>query len=194
MKLLKQISLLLVLAFSINGYSQEKLAILPFTFTDNGHLSEQEGKNAQKYLIEYINKKQKHFKVKAMNARNINVALHKAGITIESLDDYTTKEIADAVGADYILLGSIDKTLQGSNNVNVTTESKNSKGWNKNSKNTFGSSSSNNTYEATVYISIFDKNNNSIYDKSKGNVFIDFTSDSWKNSIVWHVRHFPLYH
>ena len=35
-----------------------------------------------------------------MNARDVNVKLHKAGITPQTLDDYTSKEIAEAIGAD----------------------------------------------------------------------------------------------
>ena len=170
------------------------MAVLPFSFTDNGNISVQEGKEAQKYLIGYINKKHKHFNVTVMNSRDVNVGLHKAGITTETLDDFTTSEIAEAIGADYVLIGSIDKILQGSSSVSVTNESNHKKDWTGSTKSTIGTSSTSNTYQATVYISIFDRNNNVIYDKSKGNVFIDFTAESWKNSIVWHIRHFPLYH
>lgn len=191
MKHINQLLLIFILLFSINIQAQEKLAILPFVFSDNGHQSIQEGKEAQQFLIGFIHKKHKHFNITVINARDVNVALHKAGITNETMDDFTTSEIAEAVGADYILMGSIDKILQGSNSVSVSTESKN-KNWN-GSKNTFGSTSTNSTFEATVYISIFNKSGEVIFDKSKGNIFIDFTSESWKNSIIWLTRHFPLY-
>ena len=194
MNYLKKITLIFIILFSAQGYSQNKLAILPFAFTDNGNVSVQEGKEAQQFLIGYINKKHKHFNVTVMNARDVNVGLHKAGITTETVDDFTTSEIADAVGADYVLIGSIDKVLQGSSSVNITSESNHKKDWTGSTKSTVGSSSTSNTYQATVYISIFDKNNKVIYDKSKGNVFIDSSSESWKNSIIWQVRHFPLYH
>ena len=113
MKYLKKITLIFILLLSTQGYSQKKLAILPFTFSDNGHISVQEGKEAQQFLIGYINKKHKHFNVTVMNGRDVNVKLHKAGITADTMDDFTTSEIAEAVGADYILIGSIDKVLQG---------------------------------------------------------------------------------
>jgi len=192
MKYLKQISLILALIFSTQINAQNKLAVLPFAFSDNGHTSIQEGKEAQQFLIGYIKKKQKHFNVTLLNARDVNVKLHKAGITNESMDDFTTTEIAEAIGADYILMGSIDKVLKGNSTVNVSTETKEKK-WD-GSKNTYGSSSTSSTYEATVYISIFNKNGDVMYDKSKGNIFIDYTAESWKNSIIWHTRHFPLYH
>ncbi len=35
---------------SVDAYSQESLAILPFTFTDDGHLSIQKGKEAQQFF------------------------------------------------------------------------------------------------------------------------------------------------
>ncbi|MCK5907240.1 MAG: hypothetical protein KAG37_06590 [Flavobacteriales bacterium] len=194
MNYLKKITLIFIILFSVQGYSQNKLAILPFAFTDNGNVSVQEGKEAQQFLIGYINKKHKHFNVTVMNARDVNVGLHKAGITSETIDDFTTSEIADAVGADYVLIGSIDKILQGSSSVNITSESNHKKDWTGSTKSTVGSTSTNNTFQATVYISIFDKNNKVIYDKSKGNIFIDSSSESWKNSIIWQVRHFPLYH
>ena len=129
-----------------------------------------------------------------MNARDVNVALHKAGITVETLDNYTIKEIADVVHADYILLGSIDKTLEGSNTTGGGFESTNVKN-NNSGTNSYGavSSSTTNQYQATVYISIFKNDGTSLYDQNKGNVFIDTAPDSWKNSIVWMVRHFPFY-
>ena len=182
------------LCLSITAKSQETLAILPFAFADDGHSSEQLGKEAQQFLIQYIVKKQKHFTVIPKNARDINVALNKAGITLESLDDFTTSEIAQALEADYVLMGSVDRTFEGSSSLSTGFGSVNQKDWNK--TNVYGSSVNTTAkkYHATVYISIFKKDGNAIYDKSKANVFIDDTSDSWKNSIIWQVRHFPLYH
>ena len=186
--------LIALVCFSFTARSQETLAILPFAFADDGHVSEQLGKEAQQFLIQYIVKKQKHFTVVPKNARDINVALKKAGITIETFDDFTTSEIAEALDTDYVLLGSVDRTFEGSTSVTSGFGSVNQKDWNK--TNVYGSSvnTSVKKYHATVYISIFKKDGNAIYDKSKANVFIDDTSDSWKNSIIWQVRHFPLYH
>ncbi len=189
MKRLRIFILALVLIVSVSGYSQETVAILPFAFTEDGHVVAQHGKDAQQFLIGYFQKKQKHFKVRPLPARDVNVALHKAGITPETLDDFTTKEIADVVKADYILIGSIDKTVQGSSSMNTgfaTTTKHN---------NAFGVASGSTTkqYHATVYISIFKSDGTSVYDGNKANVFIDSTPDSWKNSIIWQVRHFPFY-
>lgn len=174
--------------------AQETIAILPFTFTDDGRPSPQEGKQAQSFLIGYIEKKQKHFRVKPLNARDVNVALHKAGITADNLDDYTIKELAEVVKADYILIGSVDKSLQGTSSTSGGFESSNSKK-NYTQTNTYGVNTSSTTkkYHATAYISIFKSDGTSVYDGNKGNVFIDDTPDSWKNSILWMVRHFPFY-
>ncbi len=193
MKHLRSITVFIALLLSLQSFSQEKLAVIPFAFTDNGIISVQEGKEAQQFLIGYINKKHKHFRVSVINARDVNVAMHKAGITVETIDDFTTKEIAEAIGADYVLLGTIDKILQGSSSIKISSET--TKTNNTDSNDTFGTttSSTTNTYQATVYISIFKKDGSSIYDKSKGNIFIDYNADSWKNSIIWQVRHFPLY-
>jgi hypothetical protein len=189
MKTLRNFLLAILLTVSVNAFGQETVAILPFTATEDGHPAEQLGKEMQQFLIGYIQKKQKHFKVTPMNARDVNVKLHKAGITPQTLDDYTTKEIADVVGADYILIGSIDKTVQGSASSNtgmaITTKH----------NNVIGGSSGTTTkqYHATVYTSIFSKDGTSLYDGNKANVFIDTTPDSWKNSVIWMVRHFPFY-
>ncbi len=184
------------LAFFLAAFvsmAQETIAILPFTFTNDGRLDEQKGKEAQQFLIQYIQKKQKHFNVAPLNARDVNVALNKAGITLQTMDNFTTKEIADVLGADYILMGSIDRTTEGATSTNTGFGSVNQN--NPTNTNVFGGSVSNTQkkYAATVYISIFKSNGTSVYDKSKGNVFIDDTSDSWKNSIIWQVRHFPFY-
>ena len=194
MKQLKSSLLILMMFAAISVFSQETVAVLPFTFTDNGHVSLQEGKAAQQFLINYIQKKQKHFKVTPLNAREVNVALNKAGITPETLDNYTIKEIAEVVNADYILIGSIDKTLQGTSTTGGGYESTNVKkdysGTNSYDVNT---SSTTSQYHATAYISIFKSDGTPVFDQNKGNVFIDTTPDSWKNSILWMVRHFPFY-
>jgi hypothetical protein len=192
MKNLKSYFILVLLFISSFVMSQETVAILPFTFTENGHISPQKGKEAQQYLIGYILKKQKHFKVTPLNARNVNVALNKADITPENIDNYTIKELAEVVHADYILLGAIDKTLEGASTTSGGFSTKNYSGKN---TNTFGTSTSASTkkYNATVYISIFKSDGTPVFDSNKGNVFIDETPDSWKNSILWLVRHFPFY-
>ncbi len=168
------------------------MAVLPFAFTDNGHPSAQLGKEAQQYLIGWLLKKQKHFKVTPLNARTVNVALNKAGITPETFDNYTIQEITEIIKADYILLGSIDKTFEGTSITSGGFESENKNG---KQTNTYGGSTgtTTNKYHANVYISIFKNDGTPVFDQNKGNVFIDETPDSWKNSIIWLARHFPFY-
>jgi hypothetical protein len=194
MKQLKRFILVVLMFPVFSVFSQETVAILPFSFTDNGHVSLQEGKEAQQFLIGYILKKQKHFKVTPLNAREVNVALNKAGITPETLDNYTIKEIAEVVKADYILIGSIDKALQGTSTTGGGYESTNVKK-DYSGTNSYGVTTSSTTsqYQATAYISIFKSDGTPVFDQNKGNVFIDETPDSWKNSILWMVRHFPFY-
>jgi len=191
---MKKLLLILLIMFSVTTFAQQTVAVLPFAFTNDGNPSEQLGKEAQQYLIGLILKKQKHFNVTPLNARVVNVALHKAGITPETFDDYTIKEIADVVHADYILIGTIDKTAEGASTTSGGFDSKN-KSDNGKSTTTFGSSTSSTStkYNADVYISIFKKDGTPIFDKNKGNVFIDDTANSWKNSILWLLRHFPFY-
>lgn len=190
---IKTLSILGLMFISLLAYSQKTVAILPFTFTDDGHLSIEKGKEAQQYLIQYIQKKQKHFKVKPLNARDVNVKLNKAGITPQTIDNFTTKEISDALGgADYILIGSIDRSMEGASTVNTGFGTTN---YNTDNTSSFGSTVNTTTkkYKATAYISIFTSDGTSVFDKSKGNIFIDDTPDSWKNSVLWMVRHFPFY-
>ena len=194
MKNIRKSLSILLLFFSVSIFSQETVAILPFAFTDNGHVSVQEGKEAQQFLINFIIKKQKHFKVKPLNARDVNVALNKSGITPETLDNYTIQEIAEVIKTDYILIGAIDKALQGSSTTSGGYESTNVKD-DYSGTNSYGvtTSSTASQYHATVYISIFKSDGTSLYDQNKANVFIDTAPDSWKNSIIWQVRHFPFY-
>jgi len=194
MKILKIITVLTILIFTNAVLAQETLAILPFTFTDDGHISIEKGKEVQHFLIDYINKKSKHFNVTTINGRDITVALNKAGITPETIDNFTTKEIAEAIGgADYILMGSVGRSFEGTTNLETNFASINDKDWNK--TNVYGGSAGTTTkkYDATISISIFTGDGKAIYEKSKGNIFIDTTPDSWKNSVIWHVRHFPFY-
>jgi len=188
---MKKLIFIFLFLFSITVFAQEKVAILPFSFTNDGNPSIQMGKEAQQYLINWILKKQKHFSVTPLNAREVNVALHKAGITPQTYDDYTIKEIADVVHADYILLGTIDKTAEG---VSTTSGGFDSKNGGK-TTNTYGTSTTSTTtkYNADVYISIYKKDGTPVFDQNKGNIFIDNTPNSWKNTLVWLARHFPFY-
>ncbi len=189
MKKLRNLLVILMLVMSASMFGQETVAILPFTASEDGHPSEQLGKAAQQFLIGYIQKKQKHFKVRPLPARDVNVALHKAGITQQTLDNFTTKEIADIVKADYILIGSVDKAVEGTSSsttgMAISTKHNNVVGG--------SSGTTSKQYHATVYISIFSKEGESLYDGNKANVFIDTTPDSWKNSILYMTRHFPFY-
>ena len=195
MKHFNKLTLIFCLFFSSIVFSQETVAILPFTFTDDGHISISKGKEVQHFLIDYIHKKGKHFNVTVLNGRDITVALNKAGITPDTIDNFTTKEIADAIGgADYILMGEVERSFEGTTNLETNFASINDKSWNK--TNVYGGSagSTQKKYNANVSISIFKGNGTVIYEKSKGNIFIDTTTDSWNNTVIWHVRHFPFYH
>lgn len=194
MKYLKKIAVLFILFLTTAAFAQETVAILPFTFTDDGHLSISKGKEVQHFLIDYIHRKGKHFNVTVLNGRDITVALNKAGITPDTIDNFTTKEIADAIGgADYILMGEIERSFEGTTNLETNFASINDKNWKK--TNVYGGSAGTTTkkYNANVSISIFRGNGKVVYEKSKGNIFIDVTTDSWKNTVIWHVRHFPFY-
>jgi len=194
MKYLKKSILFFTLLLSTLAFSQETVAILPFTFSDDGHISVQKGKEVQQFLIDYIHKKAKHFNVTTLNGRDITVALNKAGITPETIDNFTTSEIAEAIGgADYILMGSVDRSFEGTTSLETGFASINEKNWKK--TNVYGSNVASTTkkYNANISISIFRGSGKVVYEKSKGNIFIDTTPDSWKNSVIWHVRHFPFY-
>ena len=194
MKHLKKLIFLFVLFLSTYTFSQETVAILPFTFTDDGHLSISKGKEVQNFLIDYIHRKSKHFNVTVINGRDITVALNKAGITPETIDNFTTQEIAETIGGtDYILMGSVERSFEGTTNLETNFSTINDKNWDK--TNVYGSSVGTTTkkYDADISISIFRGNGKVVYEKSKGNIFIDTTPDSWKNTVIWHVRHFPFY-
>lgn len=194
---MKYTRLILTLFICINSaflFGQSTVAILPFTFADDGHISSQKGKEAQQFLIDYFHKKSKHLKIQTLAGRDVSVALNKAGITAETIDNFTTQEIANTLGnPDYILMGSINRSFEGTTALETGFGSLNDKNWKQ--TNVYGVSTSSTTkkYAATVSISIFTSGGTAIYEKSKGNIFIDTTPESWKNSIIWHVRHFPFY-
>lgn len=145
-------------------------------------------------LVDYIHRKGKHFNVTTITRRDITVALNKAGITPETMDNFTTKEIADAIGdPDYILMGSVERSFERTTNLESNFASINDKNWKK--TNVYGSNVGTTTkkYNADISISIFKSSGTVVYEKSKGNIFIDTTPDSWKNSVTWHIRHFPFY-
>lgn len=132
MKRFKNLVFLFILFLTTVAFAQETVAILPFTFTDDGHLSISKGKEVQHFLIDYIHRKGKHFNVTVLNGRDITVALNKAGITPDTIDNFTTQEIADAIGcADYILMGEIERSFEGTTNLETNFASINDKNWKK---------------------------------------------------------------
>lgn len=193
MNTLKRIFFVIFCFGTLSAYSQETVAILPFSFTDEGHLSIEKGKEVQHFLSGYITKKQKHIKVTPLNTRDINVALNKAGITAETVDNFTTSEIAEVLNADFVLMGTVDRSFEGTSELESGFGSINQKDWKQTNVYAGSSSVTTKKYHATVYISIFKRSGTVIYDKNKANVFIDTTPDSWKNSVIWQVRHFPFY-
>ena len=66
-----------------------------------------------------------------LNVRDINIALNKAGITAETIDNFTMEEIAEVLGADYILMGSVDRSFEGTTALETGFGSINQKDWNK---------------------------------------------------------------
>ncbi len=194
MKYLKNLVLFILFLISVSAFAQETVAVLPFTFSDDGNISVQKGKQAQQYIIDFFHKKAKHINVTTINGRDVTVALNKAGITPETIDNFTTSEIAEAIGgADYILMGSIDRTFEGTSNFEADYGTVKNKSYNKTTVSGGSTGSTTKKYNADVYISIFRSNGKVVYEKSKGNIFIDDTPNSWKNTIDWHIRHFPFY-
>ncbi len=194
MKKNNNFALVFAILLGLSCYSQEKIAILPFNFTDDGHTSVEKGKEVQHFLIDYIHKKSKHIDIITLNGRDITVALNKAGINSETIDNFTISEINDAIGgADYILMGSVDRSFEGMTNLETNFASVNDKKWNKTSVYSSTVGTTTKKYSANISISIFTGSGKVVYEKSKGNIFIDTTPDSWKNSMIWHVRHFPFY-
>lgn len=72
MKYLKKLLLLFTLFIITITSAQETVAILPFSFTDDGHLSISKGKEVQHFLIDYIHKKGKHFNVIVLKRKRYN--------------------------------------------------------------------------------------------------------------------------
>ncbi len=191
---MKYIILALICLPLLTSQAQKTVAVLPFVFSDDGHLSETKGQEAQEFLINYFQKKSKHIKVECMSGRDIRVALNKAGIHMDNLDSFTTVEISEALGnPDYILMGSIQRSFEGTTSLETGFGSINDSNWKTTNVYQGSTSSTSKKYNASVNVSVFNEKGAALYEKSKGNVFIDTNPDSWKNSLIWHVRHFPFY-
>lgn len=106
-------------------YSQdhEVLAIIPFTTrldlegdVDEGEirkLQEQEGRAVQDALQTYFGrgKRRKKFTVEFQNTEDTNAILAKNQVNFRTIDTYTTKELADMLGVDGIISGSLDLNI-----------------------------------------------------------------------------------
>lgn len=130
-----------------------------------------------------------------------NALLGKANVTPDNMDSFTPAELAELLGVEFIIFGSVKVTNQGastfsSGNTTYTENSakKNASGSssNKNKGNVFSSTSSSTTinYDTMVDLRMFNDRGDNLYSNSRHS--IGTGTDAYKGSVDYMIRRTPF--
>lgn len=172
-----------------------KIAILPFTYLmDNQPGADAVGYKAQDDTYAYLSKHSTGYTL--LDNRTTNSLLGKAGLTKETIMNFTMKEICDVLGVEYVIDGVV--TQNKGYQTSFTSESSNAKVKRDGDKDvkavsSYGSSSSNavQRYDVTVSLHIYMDNNANIFNQSH-KAFLSNTDGSYSGPLEYLLKRSPL--
>ncbi|RYY37931.1 MAG: hypothetical protein EOP46_00820 [Sphingobacteriaceae bacterium] len=173
-----------------------KIAILPFVYLmDNQPGADEIGLKAQQDTYAYLSQHSAGYTI--LDPRTTNALLIKAGATKDKMAGFTMKEIADILGAEYIVDGAVTQSkaaqtsfTSGSDNATV----KRDKDKDVKSVSTYGSnySTAEQRYQVAVSLHIYMDNNASIFNQSH-KAFWTNTDGSYSSPLEYLLKKCPLY-
>lgn len=174
---------------------RNKVAILPFTFVQDGQNAAQEvSEQVQNECYALLSKHPGVYKI--VSPRAINVRLNKAGITKENMLNYTMAEICQILGVEYVLAGAVtqNKTTQTSYGSN-SYSNKNKENDNGTEQKSSGAASTYSTniqnYQTVMDMKIYNDKSEVIYNQNRKAFWK--TQDAYKNTLEYLVKRCPLY-
>ncbi|MBT2620078.1 hypothetical protein [Chryseobacterium sp. ISL-6] len=171
-----------------------RIAILPFTFLmDNQQGAEEIGIKAQQDAYAFLSQHSMGYKI--IDPRTTNSTLIQAGVTREKMIGFSMKNLADILGTEYIIEGTISQAKGYMTSSTIGRSSTTIKGDGGKIKETgVGSSTSDSAqqYDVTVMLQIYMDNNVSIYNNSH-KAFWPTTDGSYTAPLEYVLKRSPLY-
>ncbi|MGK6344248.1 hypothetical protein ACMGDK_18710 [Chryseobacterium sp. DT-3] len=171
-----------------------RIAILPFTFLmDNQQGAEEIGIKAQQDAYAFLSQHSSGYKI--IDPRTTNAALIQAGVTREKMIGFSMKNLADILGTEYIIEGTISQAKGYMTSSTIGRSSATIKDDGGKIKETgIGSSTSDSAqqYDVTVTLQIYMDNNVSIYNNSH-KAFWPTTDGSYIAPLEYVLKRCPLY-
>lgn len=183
-----------------------KVAILPFAYIkdeSNGSQAISDRIQAETYALYSSHNGELQYQ----DIRTTNALLIKAGVTNNNIKGYTMGEIANFLGVEYIIQGtvSVQKTTQNVyNSASTTTKQKGAVSIDKNGNligdvfangkkqtSTYGSSTAVQNYETSMIINIYNDKGHSIF--SQDHTAFWQTQDAYKITLRYLAKRSPLY-
>ncbi|RAI97671.1 hypothetical protein LX64_04974 [Chitinophaga skermanii] len=170
---------------------RNRVAILPFTVIHDGQDAPQDVSfQIQSEAYHFLNK---HAGVYTLvDPRTVNVALNKAGITKATFMNYSMDEIANALGVEYVVIGTVSvnrtsATTYGSSTYNdKENKDKNKKSG---SESTYATSTQN--YSSKTEISIYNNKGQTISNQNRNSMLN--TQDAYHSTLEYLLKRCPLY-
>lgn len=173
-----------------------KIAILPFTYLiDNQPGAEEVGFKAQEEAYSFLVQHSAGYTI--VDPRTTNAMLIKAGITRDKMMGFTMKDIADVLGVEYIIDGTVTQAKGYQTNYSGgSSDTKVKRNDNDRVKgvSTYDTSYSNSAqrYDISVSLHIYMDNNASIYNQSH-KAFFTNTDGSFSSPLEYLLKRCPLY-
>ncbi|WP_147243499.1 hypothetical protein [Chitinophaga flava] len=165
--------------------SQRKVAILPFTVTQNGHLlPEETGMQVQNECYAILREHAGKYTI--MEPRQTIVLLNKAGITQADMMKYGMDEICRILGVAYVIDGMVS--------IHQTTETisrSSSPGTGVNTGTSTSSVMYSQDYQTSLDLKIYNDQGVAVYSKNRES--LGDTVDSHKPTLAYVLKRSPLY-
>lgn len=172
---------------------RNKIAVLPFAIISNepGFEVDDLRKFTQNQAANTV--RNEYGTLTLQDPLTTNALLAKNNITTENMDAYTPAEIAETLGVEFIIFGSVKVTNQGATTYSSAGSTyKESSNKNQTKGNIFTSASSSTTvnYDTMVDLRMFNDRGDNLYSNSRHS--IGTGTDAYKGSVDYMIRRTPF--
>lgn len=172
---------------------RNKIAVLPFAIISNdpGMQVEDLRKFTQNQTANTV--RSEYGTLTLQDPLTTNALLAKNNITNDNMDSFTPAEIAEALGVEFIIFGSVKVTNQGTTTYSSAgTSYKETTNKNQTKGNIFSSGSSSTTvnYDTMVDLRVFNDRGDNLYSNSRHS--IGTGTDAYKGSVDYMIRRTPF--
>jgi hypothetical protein len=177
---------------SANGEMQDhhnKVAVLPFSYIGQGGTRDEKmGKKVQSECYNLLLKNASQFQIQDPITTNANMIKH--GIREDNIEGFTPGELANILGCEYIVIGTVTLKTEGTYSGGGTYYSQKTSG-NKTTGYSAGGSSSKTDYGTDVDLKIYSDQGHNIFSKSHTSVWS--SEDAYKVTLQYLIKRCPLY-